>query len=592
MITKLIIRNFKKFDEAIIDLGSRVVFVGPNNSGKTTALQALTLWEIAVRRWFERRIIKRSKASERTGVSINRKDILCSPVPNAKYLWNSLHVRRGTTKGDGTKGTQNIRIDIEAEGVIQGKPWACGFEYDFQGEESLLCRPLRLKGFEELSVKDARYSEIPDMVSTVHIAYLPPMSGLSSREDRLDLGAVRRRIGEGLTAEVLRNLCYMILNPPNGEITPEVSRKRWEKLVETMRSLFGITLLEPEYYSETGEITLSYREVNDLELDISLAGRGMQQCLLLFAYLYSNPNSILLLDEPDAHLEFIRQQQIYNRLCEAASEQNSQIIAASHSEIVLDEAAEKDQVVFFTPSGHPKTIGFRDKSQVRKALVSIGFENYLQAEQKGWVLYLEGSSDRAILKTFARKLGLDEIARIIDEAFVHYISTNLPEKAREHFYGLRQAVPSLKGLAIFDRLDKELQEDAPLKEVMWKKREIENYFCLKDVLLRFARGKDVPYDLIDWIDQAEERKREEVMKESVEELEKAAEVRREPSPWTDDCKVSDDFLAPLIKNYSRKLRLPDILGKSDFYTIAEFIEKKEIPDEVREKLNMISEFAD
>ena len=46
MLTKLIIRNFKRFTSAEIELGNPVVFVGPNNSGKTTALQAITLWDV------------------------------------------------------------------------------------------------------------------------------------------------------------------------------------------------------------------------------------------------------------------------------------------------------------------------------------------------------------------------------------------------------------------------------------------------------------------------------------------------------------------------------------------------------------------
>jgi predicted ATP-dependent endonuclease of OLD family len=43
MLTKLTIRNFKLFDEVEIELADHVVFVGPNNSGKTSALQALAL---------------------------------------------------------------------------------------------------------------------------------------------------------------------------------------------------------------------------------------------------------------------------------------------------------------------------------------------------------------------------------------------------------------------------------------------------------------------------------------------------------------------------------------------------------------------
>ena len=36
-----------------IELADRVVFVGPNNSGKTSALQALALWDIGAKRWVE-----------------------------------------------------------------------------------------------------------------------------------------------------------------------------------------------------------------------------------------------------------------------------------------------------------------------------------------------------------------------------------------------------------------------------------------------------------------------------------------------------------------------------------------------------------
>jgi predicted ATP-dependent endonuclease of OLD family len=55
MLTRLVVRNFKRFDEIDIELGSPVVLIGPNNSGKTTVLQALTLWDIGLQRWNEKR---------------------------------------------------------------------------------------------------------------------------------------------------------------------------------------------------------------------------------------------------------------------------------------------------------------------------------------------------------------------------------------------------------------------------------------------------------------------------------------------------------------------------------------------------------
>ena len=45
MLTNLTIRNFKRFGSVDVELGSPVVFIGPNNSGKTSAMQALALWD-------------------------------------------------------------------------------------------------------------------------------------------------------------------------------------------------------------------------------------------------------------------------------------------------------------------------------------------------------------------------------------------------------------------------------------------------------------------------------------------------------------------------------------------------------------------
>src|SRR2546428_9702982 len=114
-----------------------------------------------------------------------------------------------------------------------------------------------------------------------------------------------------------------------------------------------------------------------------------------------NPGGVLLLDEPDAHLEILRQRQIYQLLTETAARTGSQILAASHSEVVLNEAADRDVVIAFV--GKPHRIDNRN-SQVLKALRDIGFDHYYLAEEKGWVLYLENSTDLAILQSFAKTL--------------------------------------------------------------------------------------------------------------------------------------------------------------------------------------------
>src|SRR5205085_150284 len=190
----------------------------------------------------------------------------------------------------------------------------------------------------------------------------------------------------------------------------------WKKLCNDIFRLFGAKLDEPVYIAERGEINMSYREPSGIRLDLSSAGRGLQQTLLLLAHLAVNSQSVLLLDEPDAHLEILRQRQIYNVLVEAAQRQNSQIIAASHSEVVLNEAADRDVVIAFV--GEPQRIDDRG-SQALKALKEIGFDQYYQAEQAGWVLYLEGSTDLDVLRSLAERLG-HNARSALDRPFVHY----------------------------------------------------------------------------------------------------------------------------------------------------------------------------
>ena len=64
-----------------------------------------------------------------------------------------------------------------------------------------------------------------------------------------------------------------------------------------------------------------------------------------------------------------------------------------------------------------------------------------------------------------------------------------------------------------------------------------------------------------------------------------------PSPWSDDCKVTDDFLEPLFRNYSKRLDIPLCLRKNQYSQLVPLMDPKEISPEVREKLDAIAEVA-
>lgn len=569
MLTRLTIRNFKRFDEAVIELGNPVVFIGPNDSGKTTALQALALWDAGVKRWKEKRQGKTGPV-QRIGVVINRRDLIAVPVPVSKLLWYDLHVR-DVQKKIGKQQTTNIRIDISVEGVSEGREWEFGLEFDYFNEESFYCRPLVDEGGTRM--------EVPKEATGIHVAFLPPMSGLAPRESRLDKGAVNVHLGEGRTAEVLRNLCFQVRQL-------DETGSAWDRIRERMKSLFGIELEEPIYVEERGEITLSYRSPSGVRLDLSSAGRGLQQTLLLMTHLVANPKSVLLLDEPDAHLEILRQRQTYQLLVETANEHDSQIIAASHSEVVLNEAADRDVVIAFV--GSPHRIDDRG-SQALKALKEIGFDQYYQADQTGWVLYVEGATDLAILQSFAAKL--DHPARkVLERPFVHYVG-NQPNKAEHHFWGLREARKNLVAFALFDHLEQQLQVHPELVEYQWTRREIENYLCGSEALMAYAEGSAAEASPGPLFAPEEKQKRTTAMKDCIDDLVPRAALRDPSDRWWITTKASDDFLDRLFPVFFRKLGLPNLMNKTDYHVLARYVTKDQIDSEIAEVLDMIAKTA-
>lgn len=566
MLTRMTIRNFKRFEEAVIELGNPVVFIGPNNSGKSTALQALALWDAGLRRWNEKRA-GRSTPEKRPGVTLNRRDLVAVPTPSANLLWRNLHVRE-VVRINGKPDTENVFIDVLVEGVNDGIEWQCGLEFYYANEESFYCRPMRLPTGANLG-----RMRVPEQAGRVRVAYLPPMSGLAANETRLDIGAINVRIGEGRTAEVLRNLCHQVAEGREGG-------QQWARIVGIVQAQFGVKLDAPVYVIERGEIEMTYTNEAKTRLDISSSGRGLQQVLLLLAHMHVNRESVLLLDEPDAHLEILRQRQMYQMLTEVARDQGCQVIAASHSEVILNEAADRDVVVAFV--GKPHRIDDRG-SQVLKALKEIGFDQYYQAEQTGWVLYLEGSTDLAILREFASILG-HPAQKLLERPFVSYVY-NQPGRARSHFQGLREARPGLLGLAIFDRLDN-LFDSGALRQIMWRRRELESYLCSRDVLLAWAEaaGAEAQGALfgVHW---------QSAMDEEISKLEGALRIARRPSPWGPDLKVSDEFLDPLFENFYQRLNLPNLMRKTDYHTLARFVTQSELDPEIAEALDSMVEIA-
>ncbi|WP_396268416.1 ATP-dependent nuclease [Ideonella sp.] len=466
------IENFKRFgDKQRIELDHPAVLIGPNNCGKTSAIQALALWSQSVRTWYDVR--KDSSAKERTATSMNRLNIVAVPVTRTRFFWHNTQVR---------KGTKDIPMILTVGVEVEGRVRPVAMRFRSKGDELVYCSP------DDSIIGDL---DLIKYAASLKVELLYPMSGLDTDEPILQPGRVEVLLGEGRTADVLRNLCLAVAKS---------STEDWERVVQLMRRLFQIELGVPAETSRGG-ITLSYRQGGVKEaLDISSSGRGMLQMLLVFAYLYSHKRCVLLVDEPDAHLEILRQKQVYVLLRDIASENDSQVVMVTHSEVILGEALETNLTLLL--DGEADNLA--NKQDIRNNLTYFGAEHYVKARERGYVLYVEGGTDVDMLRGLSERLN-HPVSKVWDERInSFYIQDNHPQQDTDselerveggfgqtplnHFNGLRNLLPDLKGLAILDNdgRDRQDRDYGTLRIRFWRRYEAENYFITPDLLRRYA----------------------------------------------------------------------------------------------------------
>ena len=475
------IENFKRYgDIQRIELDHPAVLIGPNNCGKTSALQAIALWSIGLRTW--KAESEGSKAEKRLGKALNRLGIVAVPVPKTRHFWHDL------------KAGNDLRITVGVD--VNGLPVPVTMTYTHHSSDEIVyCQPtaetLANEGAVEVGAK-------------LDVSLLYPMSGTSADEAVIQPNRINYNLGLGRTAEVVRNLCLMVR---------QSSEDDWAEITDLMRRLFRVRLTVP-VENEIGAVDLGYAQNGiSAALDLSLAGRGFQQMLLIFAHLYSHKGSVLLIDEPDAHLEILRQQQVYVLLRDIAHKNGCQVVMVTHSEVVLREALEQNLTLIL--AGEAENLA--KKTDITNALKHFGAEHYVKARETGHVFYVEGSTDVDMLRAFADQLEHPVMAVLDDGARlnVYYLQDNYPDaetspdkelerveggfgmSADKHFLALKSILPELRGLEIRDNDGKQRadSERHGLQQLVWKRYEPENYFITPELLLAFVETKSPGEDL-------------------------------------------------------------------------------------------------
>ena len=543
-ITKVAIRNFKKFGNQTFNLDGNVVIAGPNNSGKTTLLQAIATWSLALEHWRELNDYKKHRGFY-TWAPITRQTFYPVPLRAFDLLW---HERT-------SKGRINIALTCDND---------------------IIAIEIRADTTEQVRVRPSN-SVLPKWLKNtgnrLNSVFVPAMSGLGTEEPVYQSPKIQQLLGQGKPGDVLRNLLAETYN----------NQDAWKRLTASIEKMFGYTLLPPN--TAGANIVAEYQHSKgEAKFDIASAGSGFLQVLMLMTFLNSRPGAVLLLDEPDAHLHVILQDGIYNELRTAAQASNSQLIIATHSEVVINAVDPRELCALL---GEPKKLASTaERATLIRSLSALSNMDVMLALEHGKILYVEGHTDLDILRAWAKLLG-HGVGGFMDKPLwkptVSETRTKAKGiKAQDHFESLLLAQENMRGVQISDRDGREnipdstMALDNKLLKLCWTRYEIENYLVHPAVLARFigqAVGPTAPLADID------------AMKE---------EMRKHlPGSVVDEPMNDSDVL---ISTKMRKSILPKIIdsaGLPDFpYTryseIAAIMKPDEIHPDIVAKLDAIA----
>lgn len=545
MIQRVTIRRFKRFEELTFELnGNHVVLAGPNNMGKTTILQAIASWTLAFNRWKELNDFQRHRG-------------YYAKAPIARQAFSAVPLRQFDLMWTNRDYTGNLEIEI---GSTQG--WAINMEFAADSTEQIIVRPSR--AIDPAVLKAARLESV----------FVPAMTGLSKEEPLYARPeTVADLLGQAKPGDVLRNLLHQA----------NQSEKAWNALCASIEKLFGYQLVPPD--AAGAYIIAEYLAgAAGPQFDISSAGSGFQQVLMLLTFLNTRPATVLLLDEPDAHLHVILQDSIYGELRAVAERQKSQLVIATHSEVIINSVEPRELWVIMQ-TARPMAAD-SDKSKLIKSLRVLSNTDIMLALEAEGILYLEGRTDLEMLRAWAQVLNhrSSELLNLI------FWKSTVWEprlgadgvKAKDHYDALSLVRDDLPGVILIDgdantNIQSSEITGIGLQRLRWRRYEIESYLLHPDALKRFV----------------EQKVGSEAAKPHLEDLQKHFQDIYPPAffkdpfadiPYLKNTKARTDLLPPALDAAG----LPGF-PYTRYHEIAAVMKPEEIHPEVKEKLDQIME---
>lgn len=500
MIKEVKIHRFKRFSDKtfVFYPNSLSLIVGGNNSGKSTILHALAVWE------FCKLIVTIEKGVDTLlydtpspGLGLNADEFLPIAIPSLNHLWTNLRSQK-KTETDG----YTLRISCKWDTEQQSD---CELEFGL----SLVNDRLFIKITNSNIV---RGTKIP------MIAYLPTFAGITDKESKLSFAERRRLIGKGMAGAIIRNLIldfYIVNQLKRTQLRGNRTKIRTTDLVE-LRKKDAYELLQ-NALRVTFSTELNVIPFNDLYhtfikiesfkgeyknkrftkfkdysyRDIMVEGSGFLQWLNVYTLTLNPDIDVLLLDEPDAHLHSSLQTNLVDRLAELVNTNGKQVFIATHSsEIIRNFDAQN--IYSIDKQKYLKTDS--EKISVLSGLGTDYAPKINSIIKHRHILFVENDIDIEILKSFSTTLELHW-----PENLVIWNSSSGHKERKQLYLELKKEIPDLKAISLRDRDDEpyntvgsdlfdksHTSSDANVKYMKWRRKELENYLMLPAVLARVA----------------------------------------------------------------------------------------------------------
>lgn len=469
MITSLTLRNFKNVGEQTYDFTAFDLLVGRNNSGKSTVLQALAIWQYCVD---EFGLLKRQTGT--TGIQVVLPNFTALPVPEFNLLWKERVTRSNPRDNTGAIKQKFIRIEIIVNWKnSQGETQSFGIDLRYGSPQTIFASPSG--GWSKFN---ACKENLP------RIAYVPPFSGLEPAEKFSDIGAMRQEVGKGQPGSVLRNLLLRVVRPGERSFHTDPDAKQdWQELSDQVEKWFGVVLSEPKYdHQKDVYITVEYKK-DGKAYDLISGGSGFHQTMTLLAFLYGYHPTTILLDEPDAHLHVNLQREILDFFKRKSNDKNTQFLIATHAE----EFVRGVDVLQIYSLLSTKAERVNATNAVLNAMSDITNEEILKASSSQCLIYVEGEDDERLLRAWAEPCGASDLMK--DVAFFHMHGGDKKQMiafADKHFNAIQQTYKDAKRLVLLDWDGEDTyhpKSDNPIM-VEWGRKNIENYLLVESAWIK------------------------------------------------------------------------------------------------------------